>query len=85
MHNYHESLNTFPAGWISRPDAVGENAGPGWCWATLSLAFCEQSARYSSINFADGSVRMIKARRPLPLFQALATRAGGEVVSDDAL
>ena len=50
LHNYHESLNTFPPGWISRPDAVGENAGPGWCWATLSLAFCEQSALYSSIN-----------------------------------
>ena len=28
----------------------GENAGPGWCWATLSLSFCEQSALYSSIN-----------------------------------
>jgi prepilin-type processing-associated H-X9-DG protein len=34
--------------------------------------------------FADGSVRLIKARRPLPIFQALATRGGGEVVSVDA-
>jgi prepilin-type N-terminal cleavage/methylation domain-containing protein/prepilin-type processing-associated H-X9-DG protein len=35
--------------------------------------------------FADGSVRFIKERRPLAIFQALATRAGGEVVSPDAL
>jgi prepilin-type N-terminal cleavage/methylation domain-containing protein/prepilin-type processing-associated H-X9-DG protein len=178
LHNYHESLNAFPPGWISRPDSSGENAGPGWCWAALSLAYCEQSALYGSINvnlfrnksvslrdyldgtsstiavgershslsratwtgavtgaavpitslqseagldpeggdalvvahtgeidgpnaipahadqfwslhpggamflYADGSVRLIKARRPLPLLQALATRAGVEVVSD---
>jgi prepilin-type processing-associated H-X9-DG protein len=31
---------------------------------------------------ADGSVRLIKARRPLPVFQALATRACGEIVAD---
>ena len=34
--------------------------------------------------FADGSVRFIKEKRPLALFQALATRQGGEVVSADS-
>jgi hypothetical protein len=34
--------------------------------------------------FAGGSVRFLKEKRPLPLFQALATRQGGEVVSADA-
>jgi prepilin-type N-terminal cleavage/methylation domain-containing protein/prepilin-type processing-associated H-X9-DG protein len=34
--------------------------------------------------FADGSVRFIKEKRPLPIFQSLATRAGGEVVSADS-
>ncbi len=34
--------------------------------------------------FADGSVRFIKEKRPLALFQSLATRAGGEVVSSDS-
>jgi prepilin-type processing-associated H-X9-DG protein len=33
--------------------------------------------------FADGSVRYFKEKRPLPLFQALATRQGGEVLSAD--
>ncbi len=34
--------------------------------------------------FADGSVRFLKEKRPLAIFQALATRQGGEVVSSDA-
>jgi prepilin-type N-terminal cleavage/methylation domain-containing protein/prepilin-type processing-associated H-X9-DG protein len=34
--------------------------------------------------FADGSVRFLKEKRPLVIFQALATRAGGEVLSTDA-
>ena len=31
--------------------------------------------------FADGSVRFLKEKRPLPIFQAMATRAGGEILS----
>ncbi len=34
--------------------------------------------------FADGSVRFIKEKRPLAIFQALATRQGGEIVSSDS-
>jgi prepilin-type N-terminal cleavage/methylation domain-containing protein/prepilin-type processing-associated H-X9-DG protein len=33
--------------------------------------------------FADGSARFLKERRPLPIFQAMATRAGNEVLSAD--
>ena len=38
----------------------------------------------ANFTFADGSVRFIKERRPLPIFQSLATRQGGEVVSTDS-
>jgi prepilin-type N-terminal cleavage/methylation domain-containing protein/prepilin-type processing-associated H-X9-DG protein len=34
--------------------------------------------------FADGSVHFVKERRPLPVFQALATRRGGEVLGADS-
>jgi prepilin-type processing-associated H-X9-DG protein len=34
--------------------------------------------------FADGSVRFLKERRPLAIFQAMATRQGNEVISADS-
>jgi prepilin-type N-terminal cleavage/methylation domain-containing protein/prepilin-type processing-associated H-X9-DG protein len=34
--------------------------------------------------YADGSVRFLKERRLLPIFQAMATRSGGEILSADA-
>jgi prepilin-type N-terminal cleavage/methylation domain-containing protein/prepilin-type processing-associated H-X9-DG protein len=37
-----------------------------------------------NFGFADGSVRFIKERRPLAIFQALATRRGGEILSADS-
>ena len=37
----------------------------------------------ANFTFADGSVRFIKEKRPLVIFQALATRQGGEVLSSD--
>lgn len=38
----------------------------------------------ANFAFADGSVRFIKEKRPLAIFQALATRQGGEVLSADS-
>ena len=38
----------------------------------------------ANFTFGDGSVRFIKEKRPLVIFQALATRQGGEVVSADS-
>ena len=34
--------------------------------------------------FADGSVRFLKEKRPITLFQGMATRAGGEIISADS-
>jgi prepilin-type N-terminal cleavage/methylation domain-containing protein/prepilin-type processing-associated H-X9-DG protein len=50
LHNYEEAVGAFPPGWISRPDVTGDNAGPGWGWATLALAYDEQSPLYSATN-----------------------------------
>jgi prepilin-type N-terminal cleavage/methylation domain-containing protein/prepilin-type processing-associated H-X9-DG protein len=37
----------------------------------------------ANFTFADGSVRFLKEKRPLAIFQAMATRAGGEILSAD--
>lgn len=50
LHNYHDAMSAFPPGWISLPDAGGDNAGPGWSWATMALAYHDQSPLYSAIN-----------------------------------
>ena len=34
--------------------------------------------------FGDGSVRFVKEKRPLALFQSLATRQGGEIIAPDS-
>jgi prepilin-type N-terminal cleavage/methylation domain-containing protein/prepilin-type processing-associated H-X9-DG protein len=50
LHNYHGALGLFPPGWLSRLDSTGDNAGPGWSWATMALAYCEQATLYAAIN-----------------------------------
>jgi len=52
LHNYHSAIGAFPPGWISRPGADGDNTGPGWGWAALSLSFVEQGSVYNAINFS---------------------------------
>jgi prepilin-type processing-associated H-X9-DG protein len=58
-----------------------ERAGGGRL-AGLGLEFWALHPGGALFLFADGSVRFIKARRPPPIFQALATRAGGEILSE---
>jgi hypothetical protein len=38
----------------------------------------------AAVFYADGSVRFLEEKRPLPLFRALATLQGGEVLSADS-
>src|SRR5579883_209719 len=43
LHNYHDTVGTFPPGFLSKLDpATGDNAGPGWGWAAMILSQLEQ-------------------------------------------
>jgi prepilin-type N-terminal cleavage/methylation domain-containing protein/prepilin-type processing-associated H-X9-DG protein len=52
LHNYHDTVGSFPPGYLSVRDPVTfDNDGPGWGWAAFLLNQMEQSPVYNSINF----------------------------------
>ena len=64
LHNYHQSLNVFPPGYVSSvntavTDACDQDAenstsvdtGSGWAWGSLILSQMDQTPLYNSINF----------------------------------
>lgn len=64
---------------------TGEGHGPN---SPSGIAHADQYWSFhpggANFLFADGSVRYVKAMVGFRIFQAIATRAGGEVVSSDA-
>ncbi len=55
MHNYHQSLDTFPPGYITGTVAPVDNSpetGPGWGWGTMLLNQIEQVSVFNSVNFS---------------------------------
>jgi prepilin-type processing-associated H-X9-DG protein len=68
-----DALVVAHTGELNGPNSIPAHADQFWARHPGGANFC----------FADGSVRFIKERRPLPLFQSLATRSGGEVLSSD--
>lgn len=46
VHNYHDTYNALPAGWIHR----GGNGQPNYGWAVAILPFMEQAALYDELD-----------------------------------
>ena len=63
---------------------VGEGAGPGDPAADVNQFYSLHSGRGVNFLFGDGHVAFLKATMDYKTYLALATRAGGEVVSADA-
>src|SRR5437762_8695871 len=44
LHNYHDTNQRFPAGYLatSPGPGFGDDNGPGWGWGTLILPYLEQ-------------------------------------------
>jgi prepilin-type N-terminal cleavage/methylation domain-containing protein/prepilin-type processing-associated H-X9-DG protein len=53
LHNYHDSVQAFPPGYIaSAPFLDGEtDTAPGWGWASMILQQLDQGPLYASTNF----------------------------------
>ncbi len=54
LHNYHDSVNTFPMSYVAfAPFQNGAtDVTPGWAWSTLILAQLEQSNLFNAVNFS---------------------------------
>lgn len=51
LHQYHDRLKCFPAGYITAVATDGTELGPGWGWASYLLSGLEQSPLQGQINW----------------------------------
>lgn len=53
LHNYHDSTNRFPPGYLATNPGPGlsDDHGPGWGWAAHILPHLEQDNLYRQIQF----------------------------------
>jgi len=75
------SPNAFPPDLANNSNAPGKPCWPCTKWG--QFAFRSLHPGGLNMSMADGSVRFIKSSIGLQTWRALATRAGGEVVSSD--
>jgi len=47
LHNYHDTFNTFPPGWV-QADAQGDSSG-GFGWQTMVLPFLEHQTLFNEL------------------------------------
>jgi prepilin-type N-terminal cleavage/methylation domain-containing protein/prepilin-type processing-associated H-X9-DG protein len=76
LHNYHDSNNSFPPGYVDRnpagPSTPDNDLGPGWGWAALLLPYVEQGNVYNQINFSQGvgiGSNVAASQLPLKVYQ----------------
>jgi prepilin-type N-terminal cleavage/methylation domain-containing protein len=50
LHNYHDTFNVLPPGYMRRDYSYGTFDGPGWGWGTFILPQLEQGAMYDSLQ-----------------------------------
>jgi prepilin-type processing-associated H-X9-DG protein len=63
---------------------AGEGVGPGDPRSDVNQFYSLHAGRGVNFLFGDGHVTFLKATMNYKTYRALATRAGGEVVSADA-
>jgi prepilin-type N-terminal cleavage/methylation domain-containing protein/prepilin-type processing-associated H-X9-DG protein len=53
LHSYHDSLGSFPSGYVCQPvnPNIPHQTGSGWGWVALLLAYIEEGNLTQQINF----------------------------------
>jgi len=86
IHNYHETFNTIPPGWIDAAGSAGGNGNSLFGWTAFLLPQIDQSALYNKLNFLQAwSLDQTNPVNTLPVFRcpsdtgSITTSAGGSV------
>lgn len=73
LHNYHDTHNTFPPGWIGVVSGVQDPEGDsGFGWGSMILPNLDQSPLYAQFNFSnpmDAAPNRANLGRVLTVFQ----------------
>lgn len=55
LHNYHETANVFPPGWVYDSQRLAANMPTNcWGWSALVLPHLDQVSLYNKLNFDEG-------------------------------
>ena len=94
MHNYHDTMGTFPPGYLS--DSFHPNRDPdtmdgptGWAWGALLLPFLEGNTLHDSLNFnlacwAPENTPWVTTQLPVYLCPSAAMSDTPVIMRDDS-
>lgn len=87
VHNYHDTHNTLPPGWLGitsgLPNPQGDN---GFSWGTFILPYLEQGPLYGQMNFnnpMDAAPNRPLVKQQLSVFQCPSDPKPDSVFVDD--
>jgi len=60
LHNYHDTHNAFPPGWIRDWNST-DSQGRGWAWSVFILPMLEQGALYQALEVGVGAAQVPNA------------------------
>ena len=64
LHNYHDTSNTFPPGFVLGQNGVYH----GWGWGVVSTPFLDASPYYNGLNFSGGLQHEYRKKSVHPIY-----------------
>lgn len=73
MHNYHDSFNQFPPGYVAKiPFTITSGERSLWSWGSFILPYIDQTALYNQISPGNNLLENVLATNPSVLQNRLA-------------
>lgn len=70
LHNYHDSLQTFPSGWFDLPNTAFRES---WGWSALMLPYIEQAPLHDKLGVTRGTLEQRIATDKANVYPATRT------------